>query len=565
MRRFLNIDAPIVLAIVITYTRSVYEILSGTGSGYLDSMSGIVFFMLAGRVFQDYTHQALSFERDYKSYFPISVTVKAEGNLKETPISSLVKGDRIVIRNGELIPADGILFLGEASIDYSFVTGESTPVTKTIGEIIYAGGRQCGGKMELEVVREVPQSYLTRLWSKDTFQAKTKGRKSFIHALSRNFTWALLSLAALAAIYWGMVNPSRMLNAVTATLIVACPCALLLSSTFTNGNIVRILSRQGLYLKNAEVIESLAGADTIVFDKTGTLTESGASVMTYSGAPLSETERIQAGSLALQSIHPLSRAIAAYLQIGEALTVKQFTESPGKGTTGEVNKMQVKLGSPEYTGVVRPETVNASQVYLFIDGIYKGYFRQTNPYRQSFPQLIQSLHPKYRLAVLSGDNAAERSNLAQVMGPTSELLFEQSPQDKLNYILSLQKAGKQVIMVGDGLNDAGALRQSDAGIALSDDINNFSPACDAILESKHFSELGQFIRFAKAGKRIILGSFVISVLYNIAGLSFAVQGILSPVIAAILMPLSSISILLFTTGASALAGKWFFRKSNGAN
>jgi len=201
--RFLNIDAPIVLAIVITYTRSVYEILSGTGSGYLDSMSGIVFFMLAGRVFQDYTHQALSFERDYKSYFPISVTVKAEGNLKETPISSLVKGDRIVIRNGELIPADGILFLGEASIDYSFVTGESTPVTKTIGEIIYAGGRQCGGKMELEVVREVPQSYLTRLWSKDTFQAKTKGRKSFIHALSRNFTWALLSLAALAAIYWG--------------------------------------------------------------------------------------------------------------------------------------------------------------------------------------------------------------------------------------------------------------------------------------------------------------------------------------------------------------------------
>jgi len=356
-----------------------------------------------------------------------------------------------------------------------------------------------------------------------------------------------------------------MLNAVTATLIVACPCALLLSSTFTNGNIVRILSRQGLYLKNAEVIESLAGADTIVFDKTGTLTESGASVMTYSGAPLSETERIQAGSLALQSIHPLSRAIAAYLQIGEALTVKQFTESPGKGTTGEVNKMQVKLGSPEYTGVVRPETVNASQVYLFIDGIYKGYFRQTNPYRQSFPQLIQSLHPKYRLAVLSGDNAAERSNLAQVMGPTSELLFEQSPQDKLNYILSLQKAGKQVIMVGDGLNDAGALRQSDAGIALSDDINNFSPACDAILESKHFSELGQFIRFAKAGKRIILGSFVISVLYNIAGLSFAVQGILSPVIAAILMPLSSISILLFTTGASALAGKWFFRKSNGAN
>ncbi|HEV7229893.1 MAG TPA: heavy metal translocating P-type ATPase metal-binding domain-containing protein, partial [Bacteroidia bacterium] len=243
--KFLNIDAPIVLAILITFIRSVYEIVSGTGSGYLDSMSGIVFFMLAGRVFQDYTHQALSFERDYKSYFPVSVTVRRNEKESDIPVSALLKGDRIIIRHGELIPADGIMILGQARIDYSFVTGESLPVQKMPGEIIYAGGRQCAGKIELELVREVPQSYLTRLWSSDAFKKKTPAPSGFIHALSRNFTWVLLSLAAVSAVYWSFADPSKVLNAVTSVLIVACPCALLLSSAFTNGNILRVLAREG--------------------------------------------------------------------------------------------------------------------------------------------------------------------------------------------------------------------------------------------------------------------------------------------------------------------------------
>ncbi|HEV7230637.1 MAG TPA: HAD-IC family P-type ATPase, partial [Bacteroidia bacterium] len=318
-----------------------------------------------------------------------------------------------------------------------------------------------------------------------------------------------------------------------------------------------------LYLKNAEVIESLTRADTIVFDKTGTITESSASVMNFSGLSLTETERGLAGSLALQSNHTLSRAIAAYLRMGKSLRVEHFCEFPGKGISGEVNGFEVRLGSAEFACAKVDGKVNATCIYLSLNGVCKGYFSQTSPYRKSFPQLILSLKKKYKLAVLSGDNPGELSNLRQILGAESELRFEQSPADKLEYIKSLQSSGRHVIMVGDGLNDAGALKQSDAGIAVSDDINSFSPACDAILNSTHFSDLGLFLRFAKAGKKIIVASFVISIIYNIVGLSFAVQGSLSPVIAAILMPLSSISILLFTTGASTLAGKLFFRKRLG--
>jgi Cu+-exporting ATPase len=559
-QKFLSIDAPIVLAIVITFGRSVYDIVTGLGSGYLDSMSGIVFFMLAGRVFQDYTHQSLSFERDYKSYFPISVTVTKDGMEKEIPVSSLSVGDRIIVRSGELIPADSILFLGKANIDYSFVTGESKPVEKIIGEIVYAGGRQFGGKIEMEVIKEVSQSYLTKLWNKDAFKEEGTKKKSFIHALSRNFTWGLLALAFLSSIYWAAVDSTRILNAVTSVLIVACPCALLLSATFTNGNILRIFGRNGLYLKNAEVIESLATVNTIVFDKTGTLTESGSSSLVFSGDLLTKEMSRAVNSLAGQSIHPLSRAIASNGPKYEVLPVLQFVDHPGKGLEGIVDGISVRLGSEDFVGGHNIKELRGSYVHLSVDNVYKGYFALKTPYRNSLFELMQSLKNKFGLVLLSGDNASERDYLQNLLGPESELRFDQGPDDKLEYVLALQGKGKRVIMIGDGLNDAGALKQSDVGIAVTDDINNFSPACDAILASTNFSRLDSLIEFARFGKVIILGSFIISILYNLVGLAFAVQGTLSPVIAAILMPISSVSILFFTTGMSSLAGKWFFRK-----
>ncbi|POY37517.1 heavy metal translocating P-type ATPase [Solitalea longa] len=555
-RKFLNIDAPIVLAVVITFLRSVYEIVSGTGAGFLDSMSGIVFFMLVGRYLQDRTYRKLSFERDYRSYFPIAVTVKTASNEEENlPITDVKVGDRIVIKNHEMIPADSILFTGQANIDYSFVTGESVPVRVMPGEIIYAGGKQVGSALEMEVVKEVSNSYLTQLWNKDVFNDHEDKKQSYVHAISRYFTVVLFSLAGLTAIYWGIYDSSRILNAVSAMLIIACPCTLLLSSTFTNGNVLRIFSRNNFYLKNATVIESIAEADTIIFDKTGTITQTGETKVHYIGKALLEVEKQQIRTVTNQSVHPYSTAISAYLPKVNSLAINSLTEVPGFGLEAKVDSTLIRIGSANYLGVNDDSVNTAGKVYIAINEQVLGCFTITNQYRSGIDKLIQKLKNHYSLLLLSGDNEAEKNYLSSVFSDESVLNFNQTPETKLDFIKNYQAKGKKVMMIGDGLNDAGALKQSNIGIAVSDEINNFSPACDAILAGDELKNLPTFIRYAKATKVIVMASFVISILYNFIGLSFAMQGTLSPVIAAILMPASSLTIILFTTSISSFIAK----------
>lgn len=549
--RFLNIDAPIVLAIFITFGRSLYEILSGTGGGYFDSMTGIVFFMLAGKVLQDKTYRQLSFERDYTSYFPVAVTVVKENKELAVALPAVKPGDTLRIHSEELIPADGILVRGSATIDYSFVTGESMAVPKEMGEIVYAGGRQKGGNIEVLVTREVAQSYLTRLWNQDALrQKKNKDQDSFVHVISRYFTWVLLTLTALTALYWWFNDPARIANAVTAMLIVACPCALLLSGTFTNGNILRILGRNHFYLRDAQAIEDIAKADHIVFDKTGTLTSAQEMDVSYEGERLTQKQLQMIAAVAAQTNHPLTRALSNWLPSDPSLQVAAFREVPGEGVAGIVNDTFIQLGSAFYAKAGNAANTGGTRVFINWDYQSKGSFVFTSHYRQEVPQLLKKLRNRYALSLVSGDNNREEKNLRRLFGPEAVLLFNQKPEDKLHHVEQLQKAGKRVMVIGDGLNDAGALRQSNAGIALAEDTNNFTPASDAILEAKQLLKLDRLIHLCKANRYIIMASFFLSIIYNAIGLYFAVQGTLSPLIAAILMPASSLSILLVTFGSS---------------
>jgi Cu+-exporting ATPase len=553
-QRFLNIDAPIALAVLITFTRSVYEILSHTGSGYLDSMSGIVFFMLVGRYFQNRTYQSISFERDFTSYFPLGVSViNADGSEKQISVSELKVGDRIKIHNDEIVPADAMLFLGKATIDYSFVTGESIPVEKSISEIVYAGGKQTSGAIELEVIKEVSQSYLTQLWNNETFTEEKKEVKvSFIHQVSRYFTYILFSIAMLAAMYWMINDPSKVWGAFTSVLIVACPCALLLSATFTNGNMIRILNKYKLYVKNSTVIEHMSEIDTIVFDKTGTITEQGLSEVEFKGNVLTNEQVQCIRSLAHQSNHPLSKSILSFLPIQKIVSVKNYQEIKGLGTSAIIHNVLVKMGSAEFVnGHSVSDWQSGSIVYISINDKPLGFFSIKNSYRKGLQEIITELGTQFELKILSGDNASEEPYLRTLFGDKTEMLFNQKPQDKLNFIKRLQVQHKKVLMIGDGLNDAGALKQSEVGIAISDNTNNFSPACDAVLSGKNFKLLNELINYCRKEKVIIYASFVLSILYNFIGIFFAVQGDLMPVIAAILMPISSISIVLLTTGLSS--------------
>ncbi len=553
--KFLNIDAPIALAIIITFGRSLYDVIMQTGPGYFDSLAGLVFFMLIGRTVQDMTYQSISFDRDYKSFFPIAVDVLKEKEFVPTEISNIKPDDIIRIHTGELIPVDGILSKGKAEIDYSFVTGESLPVLKDIGEIVYAGGKQMHGNIELMVVKEVSQSYLTSLWNKDVFKNKEK-ETGFVQIISKYFTYIVFLIAAIAAVYWYQNDRTDLMwNALTTILIVACPCALLLSSTFTNGNILRILSKNKFYLRHPDVIEDISKIDHIVFDKTGTLTQNKKVLVSYHGKEIPKELLTSVSSLLSNSTHPLSNAIYKYLNIPPDNEVLNFKNVVGKGIEAWINEQHIKIGSAAFVGTERTLHNNAS-VFVKIDKKIYGEFQVKNAYRYGFEQMMSSLKDKFKISVLSGDNNAEETNLRNMLGKETELLFNQQPADKLEYIAHLQNnKQRHTMMIGDGLNDAGALKQSNVGVAITEGNNNFTPASDAIIDASQFSNIDKFIQFTGYGKKIIVMSFILSIIYNIIGLYFAVQGMLSPVIAAILMPASSISIVLITYGLSELAGK----------
>ncbi|MBU3013040.1 heavy metal translocating P-type ATPase metal-binding domain-containing protein [Polaribacter vadi] len=555
--KILNIDVPIALGISVLFIRSSIEIIFDLGTGFFDSLTGLVFFLLLGKFFQQKTYNFLSFERDYKSYFPIAVTrILSDKKEENVQIYDVKKGDRLLIRNQELIPVDGILINGNAQIDYSFVTGEAEPVTKKSGDKLFAGGKQLSGVLEMEVLSSVSQSYLTQLWSNDVFKNdKTSSFKTLTDKISKNFTIIVLSIAFLTTVFWLFFDATKALNVFTAVLIIACPCAIALAAPFTLGNLLRIFGKQKFYLKNATVIEQLASINSIIFDKTGTLTTNKESTITYDGTPLNQQEKRILKSSLRASNHPLSRTLYNSFKDIEVLELEDYNEFLGKGIQSEYQHDKLKLGSASFVN----NNVNSSSfdtsVHINFNDTYKGKFTFKNSYRNGVKEIFNSFESNYNLAVVSGDNEGERTYLKEFLPKETTLLFNQKPDDKLKVVENQQKTLKKVAMIGDGLNDAGALAQSNVGIALSENINVFSPACDAILDASQFHKLEQFFKASKKAITIIKYCFVLSLCYNIVGLYFAITGQLMPVIAAILMPLSSISIVIFTTISTNLVGK----------
>lgn len=555
--RSLNLDVPISLGILALYAQSVYTILSNQGTGYMDSFAGFVFFLLIGKWFQSKTYESLSFERDYTAYFPVAVTRVKNEKEEIVEIDKIEIRDHIKLRNEEIIPCDATLNSETVSIDYSFVTGESEPVRLHTGDFIYAGGKIVGKPAIVKAEKESSRSQLTQIWN-DFGETASKEKGSDVnHAdrLSIYFLAGVLILAAISSVLWFFLDANRIVEIIVAVLIVACPCALALSKPFTYGNITRILGRKGLYLKNVEVIEQLNQTTDIVFDKTGTLTSNKDRKVHFEGKELSEVQKTAIASITNASSHPLSRAITLHLQ-HEGIhpeVAESFEEISGNGIIGSYGGMEIQAGKASYLGV--ESNTNETEVHLKINGTYFGKFQIESAFRSEIFDVLKQLTFNKEIHVLSGDSEKDKLRIQSAVPTINELHFGQSPEDKKSYISNLQEKGNKVLMIGDGLNDAGALKKADVGVAISEDIFRFTPGSNAIIDAEALKKLPDLLSTSNFSKTILAICYTFSILYNIVGLTFAISGELTPLIAAILMPISSITIVFISTISAHLKAR----------
>ncbi len=552
----INMDVPISIGIVILFGRSVWEIIGLGEAGYLDSLCALVFLLLIGRLYQKKTYSSLTFDRDYRSYLPIAVRrVDPEGDTT-VPLDDIAVSDRLLIRNAELIPADAVLRSGEAQIDYSFVTGESAPVPVKAGDRMFAGGRQVGATIEVEVLKPPSRSYLLQLWEQTEAAVKRQPQMATLATrMSQWFTPAILLLALAAGLVWAGIDSSKAWTVVTAVLIVACPCALALSSPFALGTAQRLIGKAGYFLRDSAVVESLARITSIVFDKTGTITASGSAQPEWHGRELTARQLAAVKTLVSQSTHPLSIGLARHLAEHRQLAIESFVEETGRGLEAVIAEQKVRVGSARWTGATAESGAETNTVYVSFEGEVVGHYDFASPFRPGLAAILARLRECFGLSLLSGDTDNDRRRVLDLFGADTDLRFGQSPYQKLDYVDRRVGEGERVMMIGDGLNDAGALKAATVGLTVVEDESGFTPASDGVVSAANLERLPRVLSLAADTIGVIKASFVISILYNTVGLGFALSGQLSPVVAAILMPASSVTVVLFTTLTTGLQAR----------
>jgi P-type Cu+ transporter len=564
--RTMALEVPVALGLAVMFLRSVADMMSGRGPGFLDSFAGLVFFLLVGRLFQQRTFERIAFDRTYRSFLPLSVQVEHDGEVRIVPIERLQQGDCIVLRRHEVVPADARLLDREATVDYRFITGEDAPVRLGHGEIVRAGGRAASA-MRLAVLRPVSQSQLARLWAHPLFGAP---RLRFLSDVSARFggwfTVTALGLAAAGAVAW-WPDAAASASVATAVLIVACPCALTLSAPIALGTAMGLLGGRGLYLKQPGVVLDLSRIDAVVFDKTGTLT-SGLQRAVVEVSGISERAWALVRHLARESAHPVSAAIARHPTVrggGAAATPaasvravplprpRAVCEVVGQGLTGTIAGIRVAIGSSAFVTRLTGRTPRGSGDTVVAAGDECGWVRMSSASRPGIEAAAAALAREHDLFLVSGDLGTDWARWSRLFGP--HMHFRQSPADKLAFVGAAQERGRHVLMVGDGLNDAGALAVADVGLAVSDETACIVPACDGVIAGDRLADLPAFLRFARCARRVVLACFAVSVVYNVGGLTLALTGSLTPLTAAILMPLSSLTIIGLSGGGMRWAAR----------
>ncbi len=544
----LNLDIPVALGILVLFVKSSSSILMQEGSSYMDSFTGFVFFLLIGKWFQSKTYRNMSFDNDPKAYFPLGVHKLNDITNEEEviKIESIEKDDILKIFNEEIIPCDAELISIKAVIDTSFITGEANLATLKAGDKIYAGSKLIGSAIQVKALSTTSRSKFASIWNKSAKTTKSivQNRENL---LSKYFLIIVGVVSTAAAITWAFIDPSRILEIVTAILVVACPCALAISFPFVYGNALRKLGKSGLYFRNSHEIQKMNKVNHIVFDKTGTLTKDRIEGVNYEGKEMSEELMGQVFALTRQSTHPYSKSITKFLEdkVDHVDTITDYFEVSGQGVEAKTtNGNTIKVGNASFTNA--KEKFNESGSYISVNDEVIGFFKFQSQLREGIIEQINKLQKEYKVTLLSGDQTTDEVLFKDLEEPIN-MHFNLSPTDKKNHIIRFNESGDVVAFIGDGLNDSEALEEAELGISVSEDEFRFTPKCDAIIESDKIKNLKSFFNFGFHAKRVLRICMYFSLTYNTFGITFAFLGYVTPLFAAILMPISSITIVLLST------------------
>lgn len=553
----IGMDVPVSLGILIAFFASSAATFDPQGplggEVWYDSVTMFVFFLLSGRLLEqrlrDRTAGALE---ALMRRLPDTVErVAPDGSSERVPVRRLQRGDHLRVVAGEVFPADARVLEGRTQADEALLTGESTPLPRGPGDPVVAGSANLGGTVLVEVERIGADTRFGQIVAlMERASVEKPGIARMADRLASPFLVGVLLAAAAAAWWWWPEGPSKALGVAIAVLIVTCPCALSLATPAATLAAAGALARRGILVRRLESLEEGAAIDTVVFDKTGTLTTDAMGVQavrTRAGVTAGDALGL-AGVLARHSLHPVSRALlaAAPDHAGVAVGVR---EHAGQGIEALLSREagaagRLRLGSAAFCGVAAAPSAGGAQVHLADEAGWLATFDLDEQLRPGALEAVGALRRAgLKLEVLSGDQPAAVQRLAGRAGIASAHAL-QSPQDKLRHVAALQRAGRRVAMIGDGMNDGPVLARADVSIAMGQAVPIAQQRCDFIVQGGRLDAVATLLAHAKRAHRVVRQNLSWAAAYNAVSVPLAIAGLMPPWLAGLGMAASSLVVVL---------------------
>jgi Cu2+-exporting ATPase len=548
-RRHLGMDVPVSLAIGLAFLASAWATFRSDGDVYYDSVTMFTFFLLVGR-FLELTarHKAGRVTEELVKLMPATANRKTSDGIQPVPVTELQPGDEVLIRPGDIIPADGRLIEGQGGVDESLLTGESLPVNKQAGETLMGGTLNMDSPLTIRVEKLGQETVLAGI---SRLLERAHEEKPSIALLANRvaawFVTALLLLALLVFVYWYWQAPNDAFWITLSVLVVTCPCALSLATPVALTAATGALTRLGVLTTRGHALETLANVTDIVFDKTGTLTKGQLRLVDVQSLSDRSTQTVHrlAASLEVYSEHPIAQAVREGQQVVKAEVIEVET---GRGMLGRIDGTLYRLGSlawiKEWHAGFSDLTISGTRIYLADQSRVLGWLELNDELRPDAAlALSQCKDVGIQVHLLSGDNEAAVEKVAVKLG-IARCLARQLPSDKLAYVKALQQQGRIVAMVGDGMNDAPVLAGAQVSIAMGGGAQLAQASADMVLLSDRLERLPQSITHARKTLKIIRQNVAWAIGYNLLALPLAATGYIAPWMAAIGMSASSLIVVL---------------------